>query len=91
MPPTSQLLALCSGSFKSSKKQDGQFCSISAGLNTQDNASEVIGLCSGVFPSATGVTQSFRRESGSSDEEEENDMPQVRRRRVRKRQCPTKR
>lgn len=85
---TSQIEALCSGQFTSDNNVTNQktssFFNIlksnSLDRPTQDSASDVIGLCSGVFPtlSSRPAAQSVVTSSDSSDNEEK--MPRINRR-----------
>ena len=84
-PTTSQLLALCSGTFQPTKKQQkpGNFLLMDSTLNSDINTTDLLGLCSGVFPTATNTDQTLsRHRTVSSDSEVEDSMPRIKRKKI---------
>ena len=84
--PTPQLLALCSGSFHPTNRQDKKLSTLdSTGLSVDENTTDLLGLCSGAFPTATGPAQSLPRHINFSSSDEEEGMPQITRKKIFKR------
>ncbi len=83
--PIPQLLALCSGSFHPTNKQDYNTNKLSTLDSTDENTADLLGLCSGAFPMATGLAQSLPRHLNFSSSDEEEVMPQVTRKKIFKR------
>ncbi len=81
--PSSQLLALCSGDFQPNKtlQKEERFSIMDSTLNNDDNTTDLLGLCSGIFPTTTNTTQGLlQHHPVTSDSEEEDNMPLIKRR-----------